>query len=123
MDCSFYLDMLDNILIKENLVVNLLVLLLCSLLYIYHSTLVLELCWCRDLQPNVKFIMAPSKYAQYFNKIDSSTNRCKICLKNVKGTNTSNMKSHVQKWHTNISKNIEKQTKSVHVSTFFFLNE
>ncbi|KAE9521453.1 hypothetical protein AGLY_018153 [Aphis glycines] len=45
---------------------------------------------------------------------ESLTNRCKICLKNVKGTNTLNMKSHVQKWHTNILKIIENQAKSVY---------
>jgi hypothetical protein len=41
MDCYFYLDMLDY-LIKKNLVVQFLVLLYCSLLFIYHSTIALE---------------------------------------------------------------------------------
>lgn len=51
--------------------------------------------------------MSQSKVKKFFTQVTSKLNKCDLCFKLVQGSNTTNMKVHLQKWHKQAYQSLE----------------
>jgi hypothetical protein len=66
--------------------------------------------------------MSPSKFKKCFTSVNKSENKCNICFKIVKGTNTTNMKKHLMLKHpSKLAVLAQEQQPMVTVSTFQYI--